>query len=291
MSVITPSVGKALLERTDGAWHQALRMPGMRSVVGLELGGHDGKQRDRRHAERHAHLGVTAAGDRPTCARCRAATDRFFAPRSVEYEHRVDEVVGSQPMLARQAAREVVAAQPARPARRETAGECERHASPVLRMTHSHACSAQPAALARECRQPVESDAAVSGGQRAQAQQQLGGRERVARGIVARRACDAVRVQPVIQCTAALARRRRGRAPRASGSRSNHGPLTSGTAASRAARDEHAPIEFRMETRCTAHPRSMPTARAMRLPAQRRTQRASRPRPCTTTFDEASEPA
>ncbi len=78
---------------------------------------------------------------------------------------------------------------------------------------------------ARSASKPIR---ALRRGDRAQPQQQLGGRERVGGGVVADRAFDAERREPVVEAASAVAIRPRATSAAASGARSSHGASSAG---------------------------------------------------------------
>ena len=127
-SVITPSVGKALLQRAHRARHEAFAdaTPPRRPAI-FSSARHDREQRQRRNAERHARFGVAQQEVDRLARDAGQRRHRLLALRAVEHEHRIDEVVGREPVLAHEPAREIVAPHAAHAVgdRRESLISCE----------------------------------------------------------------------------------------------------------------------------------------------------------------------
>jgi hypothetical protein len=115
------------LDRLYRARHQAVRVPRFCRVVGLQAAIDDRKQRHRRHAQcdrlfRDAQQQVNA-----DAADSGHGRHRFAARRSIQHEHRVDQVIRGQTMLAHQAARKIVPAHATHAGGRKVAGRRKGH--------------------------------------------------------------------------------------------------------------------------------------------------------------------
>jgi len=106
---MTAELRKALTQGTRGTLGDALRVPGLGGVQRLLLQRRDREQRQRRNTQRDQFLGLLEQQiDRqPLDARHRRHA--LTAVLAVEHEHRQDQIVDGQRVLAHQATREIVA--------------------------------------------------------------------------------------------------------------------------------------------------------------------------------------
>ena len=129
-SVMTPSAGKALLQRAHRARHQALGMPRLGGIERFLLrGDRPGTARSREcRAATHASA---SRSSRSMLLRETPGSEATGSSRSVavEHEHRIDEIVGGRDASrAYEPAREIVAAHPAHALAGKLAGEGKIHA-------------------------------------------------------------------------------------------------------------------------------------------------------------------
>ena len=104
-----PSSGKRFFKGGHGARNQTAAVGRFASVGGFELLVDGGKKRERRDAQLQAGLGVLDQPVTGVAQNARHRPDRLGAAFAFDHEHRVDQVVGGQHVLAHQAARKIVA--------------------------------------------------------------------------------------------------------------------------------------------------------------------------------------
>jgi hypothetical protein len=117
---MTPSSGEPRLEARHRARHQAVRVPGLFGALGLQIAA--------------SITGNSAIAGTPSFTACFRDTQQqvdadaldaghgghgLAARRSIQHEHRIDQVIRGQTMLAHQAARKIVAAHATHPCSRE----------------------------------------------------------------------------------------------------------------------------------------------------------------------------
>ena len=124
---MTPSPGNRSFSARTVRGTSPLRVPGLRSLRGLELRGDHREQRERWDAEAHAALGVAEQEVDALARDARQRRHRLLALRAVQHEHRIDQVVGREAMLAHQPAREFVAPHPPHARCRVASGKIEAH--------------------------------------------------------------------------------------------------------------------------------------------------------------------
>ncbi len=101
-------LGQRVLERAHRALRQAVGVEGLGRVLTLRAGRRDRKQRHRRDTQgmHLARLGDQQVDTQALDARHRG--HRLALPLAFDNKHRVDEVIGSEPVFAHQAAREII---------------------------------------------------------------------------------------------------------------------------------------------------------------------------------------
>ena len=110
-----------LLQRPHHARHEAFGVVRLFGELGLERLVDHREQGQCRHAELHRTLGRLQQQVEALALDAGHGTDFLDALLAIEHEHRVDEIIGGQRVLAHQAAGEVVAAHAAHAGAREVA--------------------------------------------------------------------------------------------------------------------------------------------------------------------------
>jgi hypothetical protein len=124
---MTPELRKPGLDRLYRARHQAVGVPRLCRVVGLQAAIDDRKQRHRRHAQCDRLFRDTQQQINADAAHSGHGRHGFAARRSIQHEHRVDQVIRGQTMLAHQAARKIVPAHATHAGGRKVAGRRKGH--------------------------------------------------------------------------------------------------------------------------------------------------------------------